>query len=208
MSEQSPTAQLRRAPLQERGRDKVRRLLEAADALLARDGADELTTPRVAEEAGVSVGTLYRWFPDKDAIVEALAISHWAELLELVDAVADAHERKPGDDPFGDVIDALADGFRARPGFLALWYSNLRTEQVRAATRPGRNEVERSIERILAVHHPGAKPKLRATVTRMVVLMGDGLVREAFRVDRKGDKTVLAEGKVAMRAYAEARLRR
>ncbi len=206
MVDPSPTAQLRRAPLQERGHDKVRRLLEAADTLLARDGADDLTTPRVADEAGVSVGTLYRWFPDKDAIVEALAINHWAELLKLVDEVADAHERQPGPDLFGDVIDALADGFRARPGFLALWYSNLRTEQLRAATRPGRTEVGRSIERMLKVHYPGAGPKLRATVTRMVVLIGDGLVREAFRLDRDGDATVLAEGKVAMRSYVETRL--
>jgi len=200
------SAQLRRAPLQERSHDKVRRLLEAADTLLARDGADALMTPRVAEEAGVSVGTLYRWFPDKDAIVEALAISHWAELHKLIEAVADAHERDATADPFADVLDALADGFRARPGFLALWYSNLRTEQVRAATRPGREEVGRSIERILKVHYPDAKPRLRAAVTRMVVLIGDGLVREAFRLDRSGDATILDEGRVAMQAYVAARL--
>jgi len=206
MPDPSPTAQLRRAPLQERGHDKVRRLLEAADALLARDGAAELTTPRVAEQAGVSVGTLYRWFPDKDAIVEALAISHWAELLALIEEVADAHERKAGADPFADVLDALADGFRARPGFLALWYSNLRTEQLREATRPGRVEVGHSVERILKVHYPDARPKLIATVARMIVLIGDGLVREAFRLDRKGDKTVIAEGKAALQAYAGARL--
>jgi AcrR family transcriptional regulator len=206
MSATPPTSRQRREPLQERGHDKVRRLLEAADELLARGGAQELTTPRVAEAAGVAVGTLYRWFPDKEAIVEALAVRHWSELHAVVEAVAEAEERALSNDPFGAVIGALADGFRARPGFLSLWYSNLRTERVRDATRPGRDEVARSIERVLAAHHPDADATDRATAARMVVLLGDGIVREAFRLDRNGDTTVLAEGTLALRAYVHARL--
>jgi AcrR family transcriptional regulator len=204
--ETTPTRQLRREPLQERGHEKIRRLLAAADRLLAREGAEALSTLRVAEEADVSVGTLYRWFPDKEAIVEALAIDHWNELYKLVAQVADRHERSPGPDPFRDISEALTAGVRARPGFVALWFSNLRTENLRAATRPGRGNVATSIERILAVHYPHAQRKTRTTVARMIVLMGDGLINEAFRVDRAGDRTILTHGTAAVRAYAEAQL--
>ncbi len=99
------------------------------------------------------------------------------------------------DDPAGTVLGALAAGFRARPGFLALWYGGLRTEAVRDATRQARTGIASSIERIFAVHWPHARPEARQTAAMMVVLAGDGLLREAFRRERDGDEALLAEAK-------------
>jgi AcrR family transcriptional regulator len=197
---------LRNEPQQERSRERVRRVLAVADELLASEGPAALSTTRVAEAAGTSVGSLYRYFPDKEAIVEALAVQYWGELEDLVAGVAEADEAEPFDDPMAAVLGTLAAGFRARPGFLALWFGGLRTEQVRDATRPVRVLVGRSVERILAVHWPQAEPGERATVTRMVVLAGDALLREAFRLDPDGDATVLTESEQMLGAYIEARL--
>lgn len=197
---------LRNEPQQERSRERVRRVLAVADELLASEGAAALSTTRVAEAAGTSVGSLYRYFPDKEAIVEALAVQYWGELEDLVAGVAEADEAEPFDDPMAAVLGTLAAGFRARPGFLALWFGGLRTEQVRDATRPVRVLVGRSVERILAVHWPQAEPGERATVTRMVVLAGDALLREAFRLNPDGDATVLTESEQMLGAYIEARL--
>ena len=197
---------LRRVPQQARSRDRVQRVLDAADGLLATAGAAALTTTRVAEASGVSIGSLYQYFPDKEAIAEGLALRYWEEFAHLVAGIAELDEREPLEDPVGAVLEALAAGFRARPGFLALWYGGLRTEQIRDATRPTRTAMGRSIERMLAVHWPQAKPARRATVARLLVLMGDGLLREAFRLDPAGDGTVLAEAAHALRAYARARL--
>ena len=58
----------RNEPKQERSRRLVEAILEAAIRVLARDGAAAFTTIRVAERAGVSVGSLYQYFPDKQAI--------------------------------------------------------------------------------------------------------------------------------------------
>ena len=63
----------RRRPRQARSRATYDSILEAAVQVLARDGAAGLTTNRVAERAGVSIGTLYQYFPDKAAIVLAAA---------------------------------------------------------------------------------------------------------------------------------------
>jgi AcrR family transcriptional regulator len=198
---------LRRAPLQARSRDRVARFLDVADALLAEEGAAALSTVRVAEAAGASIGTLYHWFPDKEAIIEALALRYWDELAEILDGVTRDAEHELVDDPVSRVIDALADGFRARPGFLALWFGGLRSERVRDATRPERARAQESVVRVLAVTHPAAAASERATVARMVVLIGDGVLREAFRLDRNGDPTVLAEGRQALRAYIDSRLK-
>ncbi|MCW2968121.1 MAG: TetR family transcriptional regulator, partial [Solirubrobacteraceae bacterium] len=131
---------------------------------------------------------------------------YWGELAAMVAGIADDSEAGLDEDPVDVVIDALAAGFRERPGFLALWYGDLRSEQIRDATRPTRGNVQGSIERILAVAHPGADAVLRATVARVVVLIGDGALREAFRVAHDGDPTVLAECRHALKVYVESRL--
>lgn len=206
MDRPSPDLALRHVPTQARSRERLRRVLDAADAVLAREGAPAFTTTRVAAVAGVPVGSVYRYFPDKTAIVEALAVGYWQELADLATATAEADERSPLPDPAGAVLDALAAGFRARPGFLALWYGGLRTEPIRDVTRPIRGTVATAVERILAVHWPRADPDLRATVARMLVISGDGLLREAFRSSPAGDPVVMAESRLMLGAYARARL--
>jgi len=70
------TAPPRRAPLQLRSQQTVQRVLDAASALLQRVSLEEITTTRIAEEAGLSVGALYRFFPDKQTIIDAIAVRH------------------------------------------------------------------------------------------------------------------------------------
>ena len=193
-------------PTQARSRERLRLVLDAADEVLASKGAAAFTTNRIAEAAGIPVGSVYRYFPDKEAIVHALAVRYWSDFEDLVAAAAETDERDPLSDPGSVVLDALAAGFRARPGFLALWYGGLRTEAVRDATRPTRGAIARSIERILTTHWPDAPASTRATVARMVVLAGDGLLREAFRLDPEGNAALLAESKLLLNSYMTSRL--
>jgi AcrR family transcriptional regulator len=197
---------LRNVPVQARSRERLRRLLDAADEVLTVEGASAFGTTRIAAAAGVPIGSVYQFFRGKEAIVEALAVRYWSDFEDLVAAVAESDERDPLPDPGAVVIDVLAAGFRARPGFLALWYGGLRTERVRDATRPTREAISRSIARIIANHWPAAPEEARATAARMAVLAGDGLLREAFRVDRDGDADLLDESKLVLGAYLVARL--
>jgi AcrR family transcriptional regulator len=199
-------AKLRNVPTQARSRERLRRVLDAADDVLAAEGAEAFTTTRIAEVAGIPVGSVYRYFPDKEAIVEALALSYWSDFEDLVAAAADADEMAPLEDPGSVVIDALAAGFRAHPGFLTLWYGGLRTERVRGVTRPTRTAIAGSVARILAVHWPDSGPAARLTAARMVVLTGDGLLREAFRQNPDGDAALLEESKLMIDAYLRVKL--
>ena len=79
----STTTTTRRAPLQERSQETVARALAAATALLGRGvPLESLTTAQIAHEAGMSVGGLYRFFPDKQAIVDAIALRHMEAFQE------------------------------------------------------------------------------------------------------------------------------
>jgi AcrR family transcriptional regulator len=152
------------------------------------------------------VGSIYRFFPDKEAIVEALAVRYWSDFADLVAGVAEADSHEPVADPADAVLSVLAAGFRARPGFLALWYGGLRTERVRDRTRDARQAIAVSIEQIFSVHWPAAAPDDRILAAEMVVLAGDGLLREAFRRDPEGDAGLLSESRVMLASYIAHRL--
>lgn len=204
----SSTVTLRHVPTQARSRRRLAAVLDAAETVLAVEGTASFTTKRIAEAAGIPVGSVYRYFADKEAIAEALAMRFWSEFAARVAAVAEADERDPLADPGAAVLETLAAGFRARPAFLALWYGGLRSVRVREATRPIRSAIGESMKRILAVHWPAADAATRDAVARMLVIAGDGLLREAFRASPQGDPEVLAESHAMLGAYIAARLER
>jgi AcrR family transcriptional regulator len=80
------TAQIssRKRPKQARSTDLVAAILEAAAQVLAKEGAPRFTTARVAERAGVSVGSIYQYFPNKAAILFRLQSDEWRQTSDLL----------------------------------------------------------------------------------------------------------------------------
>jgi AcrR family transcriptional regulator len=78
-SRATPRISTRKHPKQARSRQLVADILTAAGRVLARDGARRFTAARVAEAAGVSVGSLYQYFPNKEAILFRLQADEWQE---------------------------------------------------------------------------------------------------------------------------------
>ena len=74
----------RKTALQKRSRVTVNALLEATARILIREGFDKASTNRIAEVAGVSVGSLYQYFPSKEALVAALIDRHNQEVMQAV----------------------------------------------------------------------------------------------------------------------------
>jgi AcrR family transcriptional regulator len=83
MAKQSTTA--RRRPLQERGRATVDAILEATARLLVEQGFSKLTTNRVALLAGVSIGSVYQYYPSKEALLAALIERHSDEVYAALE---------------------------------------------------------------------------------------------------------------------------
>jgi AcrR family transcriptional regulator len=86
-----PSLSARKRPSQRRSAQLVGDILEAASRVLARDGALRFTTVRVAAEAGVSVGSLYQYFPSKEALLFRLQTDEWEDTWSLLEEIlADA----------------------------------------------------------------------------------------------------------------------
>ena len=82
----------RKAPVQARSVASVDAILEATIQVLLSVGKERLTTTRVAQRAGVSVGTLYQYFPNKSALLQAALKRHMDEVTEAIELVC--HEWK------------------------------------------------------------------------------------------------------------------
>jgi len=84
-----PPTKPRKHASQERSRATVEALIKATARVLVNEGFDKASTNRIAEVAGVSIGSLYQYFPGKDALVVAVIESHDREIMQLVhDALA------------------------------------------------------------------------------------------------------------------------
>lgn len=105
-SRKTPTISERKRPGQARSKQLVADILEAATRVLGRDGARRFTTARVAEAAGVSVGSLYQYFPNKESILFRLQTDEWQETGALLDGIL-ADSRVPPLDRLRSVVHAF-----------------------------------------------------------------------------------------------------
>jgi AcrR family transcriptional regulator len=87
----------RKQPKQTRSAGLVSTILEAAAQVLAKEGAPRFTTARVAEKAGVSIGSLYQYFPNKAAILFRLQSDEWRQTTEMLRAILEDSDRPPLD---------------------------------------------------------------------------------------------------------------
>lgn len=84
MARTKPLTNPRKRASQERSRATVEVLVETTARILVREGFDKASTNRIAERAGVSVGSLYQYFPSKEALVAAVIDRHNQELMHVV----------------------------------------------------------------------------------------------------------------------------
>lgn len=91
----SPLISSRKHPRQTRSTELVAAILDAAGQVLAKEGAQRFTTARVAEKAGVSVGSLYQYFPNKAAILFRLQSDEWRQTTELLRGILEDASRPP-----------------------------------------------------------------------------------------------------------------
>jgi AcrR family transcriptional regulator len=193
---------LRTMPVQARGRDKLARMLEVADRLIATEGADAITTTRIAGEAGISVGSVYRYLPNRGAIIEALAQHYLGRLEAEMDAlVATLRDVAADRDVVGPAVDAFADFYRAHPGFRALWFGRHMTAEALELDRAHKRRMAERIRDLLVVRGLGGHDRRTLRVSQVIQLSTDAVMQEAFRTSPNGDKALLEQLKAMVRGY-------
>jgi AcrR family transcriptional regulator len=105
----------RRDPKQLRSRQTVEAVLDAVVRVLKRDGAAAVTTNRIAEVAGVSIGSVYQYFPDKRAIYTALHDRHSDEMSRLVERTLVEHAAASLDTLLRALVEAMIEAHATDP---------------------------------------------------------------------------------------------
>jgi AcrR family transcriptional regulator len=159
----------RRKPVQARSTQLVADILQAAIHVLERVGPHKFTTIRVAETAGVSIGSIYQYFPNKQAILHRLQLDEWEKTGETVDGI------------LGD--DSLAAPDRLRALFRAFFQSECDEGPLRLAlasaapryhdapeSRAGRTKSQQIVGAFIASAAPHASPRQRRFATQLLFL--------------------------------------
>ncbi|MET7452988.1 TetR/AcrR family transcriptional regulator [Streptomyces sp. NPDC005574] len=195
---------LRRTPRQARSRARLAGVLAAAERVLIAEGVEALTTTRVAAEAKVSVGSLYQYLPDRNAIIDALAAGYFAKLEAVLDDLVPAAAEQRWDDPVAVLIDAYTGLYRTEHGFRALWFGSGLTERTREADREHKRRMADGIRRLLLALDLAEDDEALGRACHAAVLAADALAQEAFRRDAHGDTGLLDEAKIMLRGYLGA----
>lgn len=191
---------LRRRPVQQRSVKRVERMLDASAELLEDMDYEALTTTLIAQRAGVAVGSLYQFFPDKRAVVQALMQRN---LDRFITAVQERlHLRTP--QHWWDVVDALLDVYlqmyRQVPGFSKVHFRDAADMRLLDDHHTNRCALTDSLLELLASHVDLA-PEEATLVISIVVEAADGLFNLAFRLDPNGEPRVITETKTLIKGY-------
>lgn len=123
MAENTPNSSgMRRKPRQARSQERVNRILDVAEKLFVEEGYAATTTNAIATQAGVSIGSLYQFFPDKAAILQALALRYGELLHQRLAALnTEAFISLPLPDYVDHIIDTTNQFFDEFPGYYAIF---------------------------------------------------------------------------------------
>ncbi|MEU5211418.1 TetR/AcrR family transcriptional regulator [Streptomyces sp. NPDC020742] len=191
---------LRHAPVQRRSAQRLARILDACAEELQETGYEDLSTRAVAGRAGVPIGSVYRFFPNKRAMAEALARRNLDAYAERITARLTA----PADAPleWRRAMDVVVDEYlamkRTVPGFGLVEF----TVPAPRDSRPANYLVA---DRLLALFagRLGLDPADQQLRTAFLVGVetADALLQLAFRTDPAGDPALVTETKLLLRAY-------
>jgi len=190
-----------REPQQQRSREKFARILQATATLLETTTYDELGTKLIAARAGVSVGVLYRYFADKEAIVASL-VREWLQSDVLIAEKITAEplpERSR--ELMGNLLAAYADRFRKEPGYRRIWYQGPHLAALDAVGKKTNEEIARHLHNALVHGYAIPDTEQSRRRARLAVEVGAKLLDLAFRDRAEGDPEILADAALMMDRY-------
>jgi AcrR family transcriptional regulator len=175
MADQQSAEAARRSPVQERSQRRVRSILDAAAELLADVGYEHITTSAIAGRAGISVGSLYQFFANKEAVMQGLAELYLEELRARINALFPPDAvYAPLEVLVGRLVDMLVGSAMRRRGFYQVLESGLVSTELQILSETIGEELTRRIAAILAYKAPNLTETQRwsAAFTTMHIVRG------------------------------------
>ena len=177
----------RRAPVHSRGERTRLKIIASAAVLLEKHGMAGFTTDRVAEEAGIAVGTIYQYFPDKMALMRAFTEKWYEDRPKELDEI-----------PLPESIDLVADWYRSQPGAAACLEAINSVEELREFYRSF-NELE--TQRLAkALSTTGRPSKSNLATARMLVTSINAVMIEATKLSKEEGDAVIRSLKILLKS--------
>jgi AcrR family transcriptional regulator len=192
----------RSTPRQARSRQRRERILLAAAEVFASSGYETATTEAIAARAGTSIGSLYRFFPDKRALFDALV----EQYLERSRALFDAMFEVSRDTPWHALVDGAIDAFdalqRTEPAFRAVWKNWLLSPRFVEAGTALNKAFAKRIEVFLDRHAKAPlAPAERERVATVVVEVVSAMLFVAMGTGGAKGRALVGETKVLVKRY-------
>lgn len=192
-------ALIRNEPVQARSTARLAALLDAAAQVVHEIGYERLTTAMVAERAGASIGTVYRYFPDRIAVLQSLAARNAERMTGRVLGALRDEQHGEWDSALTAAFAVLVDAFRTEPGFASLRYGDVLdlrpTTEVPAYSVLADQMFRALVERFGLDSSDAARAAFEAAV-----IASDAIAAHAFVLDPHGSQAYLELGTKATRA--------
>ena len=189
------SAPIRVEPVQARSTARVNALLDAAAATMHDFGYEQLTTAMVAERAGASIGTVYRYFPDRVAVLQALAARNLDKVKVLLFTELGVKSPSTATSTMEVVVEVLVDMFRSEKGFRSLRVGDVLDIRPVASGRSGNTDIASVVRDYL---HDSLGMKLDSAgrlSCETAIDAVDALLARAFLSNDRGELSLIAEAK-------------
>jgi len=183
---------LRKMPNQRRSKERVEKMLSVAIELIAQNGSDAMRMSEVAKLAGVSIGSLYQYFPDKSAIIQTLAERYNAQGKDCIKAGL-AHVRTVDElcSAFGALVDEYYALFLAEPVMRDIWSGTQADKALRKIELASSRESASDLVNVLKRLQPKMDGGELSASAFLVMHLGEATMRLAISVDPdEGEKLV------------------
>lgn len=200
---------MRKAPTQKRSRERVENILKVACELISIHGSDAMKMGELAEKAGVSIGSLYQYFPDKASIIHALADRYNDESQHCIEeALAETQTAKELITAFDQLIDTYYELFLAEPVICDIWTGTQADKTLRdmemEVSRANADQLTRAILRIRK--NDGDASVLSARCL-LIMYSGEATMRLAISVPAREGREIVASYKRMVRREIEDMVR-
>ena len=193
----------RRIPQQDRGERRVAEVLEAAAATIAEVGYEAATMTAVAERAGASIGALYQYFPNKDAIVRALRQQYGNEMEACWTSFTAQGSRLSIKELVDRIFGVMIDFMENRPAYIPL----LSAPRIYKRDPVARNRLRELFATLFQQRRPELthEAAFRMANVTVQVVKGLSLMYAEARASERGE--IVQEFKLLLMGYLSARLR-
>jgi AcrR family transcriptional regulator len=191
---------LRRVPVQGRSVARVNRMLDACAQLVDEVGYDGLTTTLLAERAGVAIGSVYQFFPDKRAIVQALTLRNLEAYLQRLSSRLSQEQSTHWWGAVDAAIDEYIAMYRTTPGFRTLHFGDVVDVHLLDDERDNNAVIAARIAGLLQERYELASDRTEFALG-IAVEAADALIKMAFRRASNGDVAVLNEARALIKDY-------